>query len=568
MFADEVPSPVCINFKHTLTDLSTRVEQTFAGCKEIEILLKEQTKNLKKMLSSQKREISTIFELSGTPNYHKQGFDCKGDNDILKINFGGRNVEIKRSCLTKPAIGWNLFSCLFQKRWDRYHVRDRTGRIYVDLKEEWMRPLIDYMKYSKTTNNPIQSVDVFLRVTMAAFRLDEKLLLGKLVPSVSWVGLESSALFAEINTINHFRRDIVGFFPCIPTYFKRIYSSSKSTTKPFSLLTDVRFKPIFCLWKPADGRLYVLILSWTQRPSANIVQSLGVEMSSSMRFDINECGKQVNVVSDLFPIQFTFDGVDYSINNPPQKNEVLELYEVHSSMYCEATPVSPLTIIEPKKEVLSETPSPFMQKIEEYSSHLKKTGDEIIEIKTQLELESYLLFGEVNFISGYFYSNWKVTTKADVDNHSRLKEVISCRDVLNERHTDIKQKKRKLSNVLDESSSHNSLDPIVYFNVEGEIFTILRSTILRVIPNSQLAVRVSGRWEEQPSKGDIDEEGNLIVNCHKESFKQILSALQIRSFGNSHLVVFVNPLCKDYIEETLDYLQIVPDLIITIENPI
>jgi hypothetical protein len=65
------------------------------------------------------------------------------------------------------------------------------------------------------------------------------------------------------------------------------------------------------------------------------------------------------------------------------------------------------------------------------------------------------------------------------------------------------------------------LDSIVYFSVKGEIFTILRATVLRVIPKSQLAVRVPGRLEEQAEKGDIDEEGNLIVNCHKESFKQI-----------------------------------------------
>jgi hypothetical protein len=53
--------------------------------------------------------------------------------------------------------------------------------------------------------------------------------------------------------------------------------------------------------------------------------------------------------------------------------------------------------------------------------------------------------------------------------------------------TDFKsQKKRKRVDI-------DCLDPIVYFNVEGEIIPILRSTILRVIPDSQLAVRVSGR---------------------------------------------------------------------------
>jgi hypothetical protein len=38
------------------------------------------------------------------------------DDDVLKINFGGKNLDIKRSVLTKPKFGWNLFSCLFHKR--------------------------------------------------------------------------------------------------------------------------------------------------------------------------------------------------------------------------------------------------------------------------------------------------------------------------------------------------------------------------------------------------------------------------------------------------------------------
>jgi hypothetical protein len=107
----------------------------------------------------------------------------------------------------------------------------------------------------------------------------------------------------------------------------------------------------------------------------------------------------------------------------------------------------------------------------------------------------------------------------------------------------------------------NALDPIVYFNVEGEIFPILRSTILRVIPKSQLAVRVSGRWEEQVEKGEIDEEGNLIVDCHKESFRQIISALQTTCFGEDFHVL-VNSLCRNAIEKTLNFLVITPKLLI------
>jgi hypothetical protein len=50
---------------------------------------------------------------------------------------------------------------------------------------------------------------------------------------------------------------------------------------------------------------------------------------------------------------------------------------------------------------------------------------------------------------------------------------------------------------------------VVYFNVRGETVCLLRSTILEVIPNSQMAVRLSGEWVEQEST--LDTEGRIVV---------------------------------------------------------
>jgi hypothetical protein len=575
MFADEVSIPPNTNFKRTLQDLNTRITKTFSGSSELKKLLKEQTNNLNYQLSAHISEISTIFEVGGTTNCESGAFDREGEDDILKINFGGKNVDKKRSDLTKPVIGWNLFSSLFLKRWNRYHVTDRTGRIYVDLKEEWVRPLIDHLKYNESPNNPINSVDVFLQRIMENFSLDRKFMLYNLVPGASWVGLETSQLFSEMETVgssamNRCRRMSVHFFPCIPTYFKLIYSNSKPISHLF-LDTDIRFKPIFCLWKAPDGKLFVIFLTWAQRTSVHYVASAGVEISTSPIFNINKCEKKINIVSDLFPIQFKFKGHDYSINKTQQENEILEIYEIHSSSYSDAAPKSPFKLLEPvplaESRTVSLNPSPFMEKVQDLYSIANQIDQEIRTFENQLKEENERFGEELDFMSDYFHSCWKVNKPEGADNDALLKEVVDCRNEQEEQQTNIKKKKRKACNTEEVSNSQNPLlDPIVYFNVEGEIFTILRSTILRVIPKSQLAVRVSGRWTEQPSKGDIDKEGNLIVDCHKESFKQILSALQICCLKKNHLIVYVNPLCKNYIEETLDYLQIVPDGMRTLEN--
>jgi hypothetical protein len=54
---------------------------------------------------------------------------------------------------------------------------------------------------------------------------------------------------------------------------------------------------------------------------------------------------------------------------------------------------------------------------------------------------------------------------------------------------------------------NNKTGPVVYLNVSGEKMSVLRASILRCAPlqDSQLAVRVSGRWNEQ----DVDEEGYI-----------------------------------------------------------
>jgi hypothetical protein len=75
------------------------------------------------------------------------------------------------------------------------------------------------------------------------------------------------------------------------------------------------------------------------------------------------------------------------------------------------------------------------------------------------------------------------------------------------RSNEVSSKKRKRENenaemttdplASNENVDPDTLDPIVFFNVEGEVFSILRSTILRVIPDSQLAVRVRFRCQIQ-----------------------------------------------------------------------
>jgi hypothetical protein len=176
---------------------------------------------------------------------------------------------------------------------------------------------------------------------------------------------------------------------------------------------------------------------------------------------------------------------------------------------------------------------------------------------TFMKREMERLDKEITFFPNYFCRAWGLNPQGK-DYKVHFNQVIDRKKFVASNGKGVWVKQNLGNEMPVEDNNAQMLDPIVYFNVEGEIIPIPRSTILRVIPESQLAIRVSGRWVEQP--GDLDEEGNLKVHYHNESFENILSSLQIHQDG-SPLEIFATALNRDAIEKTLDYLLIKPGFI-------
>ena len=72
-------------------------------------------------------------------------------------------------------------------------------------------------------------------------------------------------------------------------------------------------------------------------------------------------------------------------------------------------------------------------------------------------------------------------------------------------------------------TKESAADRIIWFNVRGKSVCLLRSTILAVIPNSQLAVRVGGDWSEQDST--LDREGRILIVSNEILFDSLYSHL-------------------------------------------
>jgi hypothetical protein len=81
---------------------------------EIRNQFKERENHLALKKLELEQQLIPILEVAGCLDYRAEGFDWYGDEDLLKLNFGGKDVDIKRSVLTSPKFGWNLFSRLFE----------------------------------------------------------------------------------------------------------------------------------------------------------------------------------------------------------------------------------------------------------------------------------------------------------------------------------------------------------------------------------------------------------------------------------------------------------------------
>jgi hypothetical protein len=131
-------------FKKTAAEF---LQQVVEELEALEILLLEKREPVK----GRCRE---IFQISQTPQCEEAAFDLEGDDDILHLSFRGDHVDIKRSKLTKSKLGRNLFSCLFKKHWDGFHVRDKEGRIYIDLKYAGFKSMLNCLKGSGNISIP------------------------------------------------------------------------------------------------------------------------------------------------------------------------------------------------------------------------------------------------------------------------------------------------------------------------------------------------------------------------------------------------------------------------------
>jgi hypothetical protein len=232
----------------------------------------------------------------------------------------------------------------------------------------------------------------------------------------------------------------------------------------------------------------------------------------------------------------------------------------------------------------SETPVTSNPRIESIVKILQEKILSYEKEEKELNLHQERLLQEIEFLSKYFYLAWFPNFPVDSKKEAEEEDdpFVLLRDV-----------------AAGIASPVIPMPPIVSFNIDGKILSILRSTILRVIPDSQIAIKVSGRWIGQ--SGEVDDEGNyylsfpsmmleeeqqehqdndndrdndlvaakesedveedgedgLATSSQYEVFNQIFSSIQLNYFDGFSNVLYITENTKDSnMMEILDYYQI------------
>jgi len=103
------------------------------------------------------------------------------DEDLLEINAGGQIVAATRKTLTR-LVGTRL-EALFSGRWEKKLLRDRNGRVFLDVNASCFRSIVDYLNelgISSPEDPPDpphvdEGDEIFLGRLLTVFGMDEGL---------------------------------------------------------------------------------------------------------------------------------------------------------------------------------------------------------------------------------------------------------------------------------------------------------------------------------------------------------------------------------------------------------
>ena len=85
-------------------------------------------------------------KISGSTRQHNDSMRLAMDSSILKLNVGGKDINVRKSSILPRTSPDSLFGILVTGRWDNNLTKDQHGRIFLDIDPEWFEVVINVLR--------------------------------------------------------------------------------------------------------------------------------------------------------------------------------------------------------------------------------------------------------------------------------------------------------------------------------------------------------------------------------------------------------------------------------------
>jgi hypothetical protein len=110
----------------------------------------EEKKNYEEYMQDMENKLDKCVAAVNLKRDYLQGLLAQLDgrfSDVKKrgrINIGGQYFDIKRSTIVEDR---SFLIALFQPRWEKYLLKDKNGKIYLEYEFEWMMVEFHFKKW-------------------------------------------------------------------------------------------------------------------------------------------------------------------------------------------------------------------------------------------------------------------------------------------------------------------------------------------------------------------------------------------------------------------------------------
>eukprot|EP01039_Chlorochromonas_danica_P011198 gene11198-12486_t len=528
----------------------------------------------------------------------------KEKEKLLTLNVGGTEITISYDLILSAGRQCGLLGVLLHPRWRSFMVRDREGNIFLDFDAEWLQPILDSMQsnqldpkpsfldhlvlpslvtiqagfgtlsdffrlgtprysdglsaleiimaskqaselwnfirvnYNKATIRYVKEVDTPINAMPTITSGVKHLLIG--VGSARWIGFVTD-------------QALLGSNPTSVNWF--LYEGDNSPVKTFA--GSVKLSSGFEYYMYNTYYYFVEISSNPTGYPPTCNYNYNTYNSASYPIEkwvVYELSDQQNVHFDFEPEVEMFQSVDFNITDSPV------IAGNSTSTASESLPKIDL--------------GAYINQCVSRINRLSSLGKVIEQIQRAVANNRSKILDEILFVENYVLSVYEfpAVPKPNEDELRQGEPSLNTGVGIPQIADALKRLEKLLPAVCAQNRANLSLrtdissidqSQVVYFNVSGSQICANRKALLQAFPNSQLATRISNRWDEQADT--LDREGSRIYNLPYGAFKAIINAVRTSALNRSPPKVRLNSIQVQQVKAVIGYLMI-SDLPVEIVN--